>query len=357
GQWAHFAAAGVWLGGLAALLLGVRGAPSAVKSAAVRRFSAVALAALAVVAGTGVLRAVDELGSWRELGSTGYGRAVVLKVLLLAAIIGLGALHRRRSLPAAARDLGPLRRISQGELLLAAAALAVAAVLGSIPPPAAGQGTLPPGIEASGAADGVRVELSAASASPGANAFTVRLEGGGGPVRLRFRPLDDPGEAETTLALRREGGSFTGTGDNLAFDGRWRVTVEAGPARVPLEVEVQTPPQRLSVERIPGQAPKYTVKVDLRNLMRFSPQPERPGRSLVTVTSYDEIEDEQPLASLVVTHAAGDGPARQVPVRRVGPGRFVAEVELVAGRNTLTGIARKPDGARLRASAGLDVPG
>ena len=52
-QWAHFAAAGIWLGGLVALLLGVRGAPSEEKAAAIRRFSRLALVALVVVAATG----------------------------------------------------------------------------------------------------------------------------------------------------------------------------------------------------------------------------------------------------------------------------------------------------------------
>ena len=119
-QWIHFAAAGIWLGGLAALLLGLRGAPSAAKAASVRRFSAVALAALVVLATTGLARAVEQLSAWGELFSTGYGRAVLVKVLLLAGIVGLGALNRRRSVPMAAESLAPLRRTSSVEIALAA---------------------------------------------------------------------------------------------------------------------------------------------------------------------------------------------------------------------------------------------
>ena len=51
-QWAHFAAVGIWLGGLLALLVGIRGAPSSAKAAAVRRFSTIAAFALVVVVGT-----------------------------------------------------------------------------------------------------------------------------------------------------------------------------------------------------------------------------------------------------------------------------------------------------------------
>ena len=74
-QVAHFAAAGVWFGGLAALLLGVRGEPSAAKAAVVRRFAVVAAAALVVVVVTGTLRTIDELSSVGQLLSSGYGRA------------------------------------------------------------------------------------------------------------------------------------------------------------------------------------------------------------------------------------------------------------------------------------------
>src|SRR4029077_20547210 len=57
-QVAHFAAAGIWFGVLAALLLGIRGRPSDAKAAAIRRFATVAIAALAVVFLTGTLRTV-----------------------------------------------------------------------------------------------------------------------------------------------------------------------------------------------------------------------------------------------------------------------------------------------------------
>ena len=80
-QVAHFAAAGVWFGGLAALLLGFRGASAAARAAAVGRFAAAALVCLLVVFATGVLRAVDELASWGDLLGSGYGRAVLAKVV------------------------------------------------------------------------------------------------------------------------------------------------------------------------------------------------------------------------------------------------------------------------------------
>jgi copper transport protein len=57
-QWAHIAAGGVWIGGLLALIVAVRGQPSEVKGQAVRRFSTTAGVAIVVVALTGTFRAV-----------------------------------------------------------------------------------------------------------------------------------------------------------------------------------------------------------------------------------------------------------------------------------------------------------
>src|SRR4051812_6340066 len=233
-QAVHFGAVAVWFGGLAALLLAVRGAPSEAKAAAGRRFSAVALGAGVVVAVTGTIRSVDELSSWDDLGSTGYGRAIVAKVVLLALIVALASRNRRRSVPAAGEDLRPLRRTSRLELVLATGAIATAALLGTPAPAVAGQPPVPQGLHASGGdfATSVRVDLGAASSEPGPNRFTVRVEDydsgdplSGANVRLRFVPLDDPDVAPTSLSLRRRtDGSYSGTGPNLTFDGRWGVT-------------------------------------------------------------------------------------------------------------------------------------
>jgi copper transport protein len=367
-QWAHVAAAGIWLGGLAALLLGVRGAASAAKAVAVRRFSSLAAVGLVVVAATGLLRAVDELESPGELASTGYGRAVIAKSALLLGIAALGLLNRRRSVPAAAVSLRPLRTTSGVELGLAVCALAAAALLGALAPPAGR--AQPIGLSVSGAdtATSVRVRLTAASAEPGPNSFLVRAVDydSRDPVRarrveLRFVALDDPGVPATSLPLgRRADGSYEGSGANLAFDGRWRVTVVLERARdavaVPLDLDVRGPAQFVSVERRPGRPPAYSVDVDGLNTIRFSPDPERPGASLLLVTCFDALGAELQVDSLVVTLAGADGVGAQQPVRRLGRGRFAGGIHLPAGPVTLAAVARKRDGTRLRATIRIDVP-
>jgi hypothetical protein len=320
---------------------------------------------------TGTVRSIDELSSVGQLFSTGYGRAIVGKVALLALIVGIAARNRRRSVPAAASDLGPLRRTSRIELGLALAALAVAAVLGSLAPPVAGSPGGPAGLRASGAdfATTTRVKLSTASAEPGPNQFTAKVtdyDSGdalpGARVRLRFTPLDDPGVAPTSLALRPgRDGSYTGAGANLTFDGRWRLTAlveRAGDAvEVPLNLDVPGPKGSLSVLRPPGADPEYTVFTEGQGFVRLTPSPERAGPSTLTVDFTDVFQSDVTVPQAVVTTRTGNGPTRQVPTRRVNKGSFTARVVLPKGAYTVTAVGRTNLDLRMRASFDLDVPG
>jgi hypothetical protein len=125
---------------------------------------------------------------------------------------------------------------------------------------------------------------------------------------------------------------------------------------VPLELETHVAPQFVSIQRTPGQPPMYTVQVGSQGHLRFSPNPERAGPTSLLLTAFDLLQDALPLETVVLTAAAGDGPTRQVSVRRLDASRFVADVELQAGRNRLAVVARTSGGTRLRAVLALDVP-
>jgi putative copper resistance protein D len=103
-----------------------------------------------VVVVTGFLRAVDALASLGALTSSGYGQAIVVKVVLLGLIGGLAWRNRRRSVPAAGAGLGPLRRTSRLELGAAAGAIIVAGLLGTLAPPVSGNARPEPAISISG---------------------------------------------------------------------------------------------------------------------------------------------------------------------------------------------------------------
>jgi copper transport protein len=369
-QSAHFAAAAIWFGGLAALLLGLRGAPAAARAPALRRFAAIALGALVVVFLTGTLRAVDELSSWGELFTSGYGRAVLAKLTLIALIVWLAARNRNRGVPAAAGgDLGPLRRNSAIELGLAIAALAIAALLGTLAPPVSGQPANPLGLTVTGGDFGTttRVELTTASDQPGPNLFTVEVEdydSGEGveadAVGLRFVPLDDPGIEPSSLELSEGAdGTYTGSGSNLAFDGRWAVEVSVerddGAVTVPLELYLPGPERFVSVFRPPGRPPKYTMQVGGIGQIQLMPDPERAGPSRLYVTCFTAFGSESHVERFVLTLAVPGEATRQLPVRRLYGGKFVATTNLAAGPLAVGVVARTRDGTRLRGVFGLEI--
>lgn len=133
----HLAAAGVWIGGLASLLVlgGSR------DRAITRRFSAIAAGAVAALVVSGSFAVWRQLGQVDRLVATDYGRLVAAKLLLVAALLALGAVSRQ----AAKRALGArLARSVAAEAAIAVVILAVtAALVGSAP--AAEDGSVPSG--------------------------------------------------------------------------------------------------------------------------------------------------------------------------------------------------------------------
>ncbi|MEV7891866.1 copper resistance protein CopC [Streptomyces sp. NPDC088357] len=101
----HLLAMAVWLGGLTALLLVLYRAPAdeLLPSAAVARFSRLALASVAVLAVTGVYQSWRGLGSW-DAFTTSYGRLLALKIgavflMLMAASYSRSWTERLRAVP------------------------------------------------------------------------------------------------------------------------------------------------------------------------------------------------------------------------------------------------------------------
>jgi len=126
----HVAAASFWLGGL--LALGLALTASGDRAPMLRRFSNVALVSVGVLAATGVIRAFAELRSLSQLWSTGYGRVLIVKTVLLAALVTIGWFNRYRLLPRLSLD--GLRRNVAVELALFAVLVAAVALLTDLRP-------------------------------------------------------------------------------------------------------------------------------------------------------------------------------------------------------------------------------
>ncbi|MFJ1580532.1 copper resistance protein CopC [Streptomyces sp. NPDC088182] len=90
----HLLAVASWLGGLTALLVALYRAPS-LENAAVRRFSRVAFVSVVVLAATGLYQSWRQVGSWSALWGTSYGQLLLVKVGLVAVLVGIAWFSRR----------------------------------------------------------------------------------------------------------------------------------------------------------------------------------------------------------------------------------------------------------------------
>ncbi|MEU3841579.1 copper resistance protein CopC [Streptomyces sp. NPDC028635] len=93
----HLLAVAAWLGGLTALLVALYFAPAdtPVEAAAVRRFSTVAFGSVLALVATGVYQSWRQLGSWSAFTDTRYGQLLLVKIGLVAVLVGLASVSRR----------------------------------------------------------------------------------------------------------------------------------------------------------------------------------------------------------------------------------------------------------------------
>jgi putative copper resistance protein D len=134
---AHLLAAGAWLGALLPLARLLAGAPEiGLAERVTRRFSVMGIACVSVLIVTGTASALYTVGSVPALFGTSYGRLLLAKLALFAAMIALAAANRMRWTPrlAAGGEAGlarrRLRRNAIAETSLGAAVLGLVGALG-----------------------------------------------------------------------------------------------------------------------------------------------------------------------------------------------------------------------------------
>jgi copper transport protein len=391
-QWLHMLAAGVWVGGLVWLLLGLRGLDGAERASAVRRFSQLAFAAVAVIAVTGVLRAVPEVGSLAALVSTSFGITLLIKSTLFVTLMGVAWRNRYRLVPrvtapapVAPRRLSPvmdgtpadppereadtetrslsagvpspggavasLRRSVRSEVALAAIVLLVAAVLSELPPAsfveAAGHKAASSSVTVTGSdfATTVRVRLTVSPGPVGLNRFTVRvLDYDSGHaisargVRLEFSLPANPNVASSLNLARGPGGTWTGQGTNLSIDGQWDIDVVVQQAAtgvdVSLRLRTRLPPEHVTVSREAGQPTLYTIVLSNGHSLQTYLKQLGPGHNAVHFTFFQGKEREASITAAKATAITPQGADLPMKLIRLGSGHFVAYLPLAPGRWT-----------------------
>jgi len=248
---AHLAAAAVWLGGLVGIVVfwltvGREGRAAALRLV-VPRFSTVALGSVLLLVGTGIGQSLLELPTLATLWQTSYGKALLVKIVLLAAALLLAGVNLARTKPrlAAGNADAPLllRRLVQGEIVFVVAALFAAGVLASLPPPSSALARVQdvaarvgPGSVATTVAKSpyrVRVQVTPNRAAV-QNAFRVAVTRDGAPVRgaeviTRFDMLDmEMGQQSYRLREVRPG-VFSKSAPALVMVGHWALEFEVTP--------------------------------------------------------------------------------------------------------------------------------
>jgi hypothetical protein len=210
-DFAHVAAAAVWIGGLVVLIFSN-------SARARRRFPWIAVGAVAVLGVASIGRAVAAFPSFASLVDTGYGRTVLVKTGIVAAVLALGWTNRHR-----------LTRLGfAGELVLLAGIVAAVAVLTDLRPP----------VRATAG-----VVAAARPAAPPAGALVLATQDDDVAIGFAASPRDSRIAVRVT-ALGPEGKGVDGLDVSVAGAG----TTACGPGCYAATVSLPPPPRRVAVE-------------------------------------------------------------------------------------------------------------
>jgi copper transport protein len=140
---AHVAAASIWTGGLAFVVIGLLVAKEdrwPLASSCVPRFSAFAVGSVAVLLVAGAVNGYLQVESWNALFNTTYGQLLIVKILLILPLLALGAFNNRFAVPniRAGATSEPQRRrflrMAGAEIAIMLTIVGVTAALVSEPP-------------------------------------------------------------------------------------------------------------------------------------------------------------------------------------------------------------------------------
>ncbi|MEO8476691.1 MAG: copper resistance protein CopC [Actinomycetota bacterium] len=372
-QWVHLMVIAIWVGGFAVLLLLLRARPpSRPPVAEVAAYSRLAGYALLVVVTSGMVRTFDELDGWSGIAKaldTPYGTTLAIKVGLVIALIGLGAVNRLRAIPRLTDGSPMLARVVGVEVVTAIAILGLTATLTGLPPhPPASRPSTPTAavltVEGSDFATTVHVALDVGPGAPGPNTYDLRVDDfdSGEPVAadgvtLRFEAIGRPDlTSSIDLVLGMDGmGSmidhWTGEGTELSVPGPWTVTATittgSEATEVAMSLSIEPADQQVDVVSQDGLPTIVTFTSPDERKLQYYADPGVAGPNQLHLTAFDGQGQELALAdATIIATQAGSAP-QVLDTTRFSPGHFVANSTLAPGRWHIDVLATTEDGGVL----------
>jgi len=247
----HQLAVAYWLAGVAVLTwLAIANTSRDELAAAIRRLSPAFVAAVALIVATGSYASWVHLDSLELLWTTGYGLALLAKIVLLAPLVALGGYHRYVLSPRLeeAGSRSRLRRTIVLEVAVMVLVLLAAGFLTNSAPPSLADPTGPTADEATtnataepdigtivhqanGSDYRFEVGIRPHPVSVGAQNLSVRLAPTDGfpdnaSALLNAKPPSDPyGEGDTSELTRWTNRTWTIEGPVFTESGTWRLLV------------------------------------------------------------------------------------------------------------------------------------
>ncbi|HEU5002790.1 MAG TPA: copper resistance protein CopC [Actinomycetota bacterium] len=385
-QWVHFIAAGIWIGGLAGLLLCLGPLGEGNRAGPAKRFSFFAGISIVAVGITGTLRAIDEVGSWKGLFHTSFGQVIIVKVVLFGGLAALGALNRYRNVGRVDAHPGGLRAAGRVELMTMAAVLAATSLLQNLAPSTsvlaaqhaaqlAAQVTSLPPITASASdfAETYKLGLSISPGGAGFDTYTVTIRNfltqapeDAQKVSIGFTAANNPAVGPSNLDLTRSKlGTYTGKGANMGILGPWNltITVENGPTKsvqVPVTVVTESPDQPVKSQAFKGSPTVYNISLPDGSILQIYIDPLNLGVAEFHATFLNAAATTETQMQPAIWATA-----QKVPGGPVGPlltyrdldgiGHFVADARVPKGTYLFNVVGTTVTGTALGGSLVLPV--
>jgi copper transport protein len=240
-------------------------------SVLIPHFTILAMTSVGVLTITGVYAALLHIGTLKELLNTDYGRALIVKFLIAAPMLGMGGIHFLITTPvmrrAAKRPGGSLTAVARFQALLTAEAtlgmvlLIWVAVFTTLPP--ARIPVKAAGINQTMKINDLTVALNIFPGRAGMNTFKATVSSGGHPVTdaqsvsLEFRSLSGMVMASQTTLDNMGGGMYSIQGGYLGMPEKWDikvVVVRQGKYDAYADYKVDTNPTVASSKTLPWRS-------------------------------------------------------------------------------------------------------